>query len=110
MHIAPFALIFFVIVCAAQESTKTDHSEIDKLPLSKDGEASCSVANHTITHGLSWTHPTQCVIFYCYDAAIIDMDWCEQLLTTPGKNCKIVPIKPNLDFPYCCPKVICDDN
>ncbi|XP_059610758.1 uncharacterized protein LOC132257743 [Phlebotomus argentipes] len=77
--------------------------DISKLSASQDGQAPCRILDKILEHGKEWTHPEKCVNYFCYDGKILEVDFCDPLKTT-GPNCVIIPIRPNLDYPYCCPK------
>ncbi|GAB0097625.1 hypothetical protein DMENIID0001_132850 [Sergentomyia squamirostris] len=72
----------------------------------KEGKQNCRVVDNVLHHGQEWTHPQACIKFFCYDGDILEVSYCDQLMTDE-KDCAIVH-RPNLDYPYCCPKIICD--
>uniref|UniRef100_A0A1B0CAQ4 Single domain-containing protein n=2 Tax=Lutzomyia longipalpis TaxID=7200 RepID=A0A1B0CAQ4_LUTLO len=67
----------------------------------------CRVEETTLDHGQVWTHPVYCVQIFCYDGFIIRLLGCS-LDPKPGPNCRVTPIQTNYDYPYCCPKVVCN--
>ncbi|GAB0097623.1 hypothetical protein DMENIID0001_132830 [Sergentomyia squamirostris] len=112
MQILVFSLFLFTLGCFAQTadnnvSPPDNSGDFHKLVLSQDGKAPCRVIDKIVPHGQEYTHPDQCINFTCYDGQILELDFCDALKTT-GPNCVIVPIRKNLDYPWCCPKVVCD--
>lgn len=102
-----------IISILAEETVTVKDTSPPPIPLeftqvreSIPGEAPCRIMDKFLEHGKEWTHPEKCVSFFCYDGKVLDIEYCDELKTT-GTNCVIVPIRPNLDYPYCCPKVIC---
>lgn len=101
------SIVILAIIAVVDNAAPPVPLDVGQLKPSVDGEAPCRVFDTIIEHGQEWTYPAQCINYFCYDGKILDLDYCDELKTT-GPNCVIVPLRSNLDWPYCCPKVVCD--
>uniref|UniRef100_A0A1L8DNR6 Putative secreted protein n=1 Tax=Nyssomyia neivai TaxID=330878 RepID=A0A1L8DNR6_9DIPT len=101
-------LLFFIIlsVVFAQDMQTKNSSNNTSNNLSREPE-SCRIGDKVLRHGDEWTDPRGCVVFFCYEGELLDVDYCADLIMNQP-NCYIVPINRNVDFPYCCPKVVCN--
>uniref|UniRef100_A0A1L8DNQ0 Putative secreted protein n=1 Tax=Nyssomyia neivai TaxID=330878 RepID=A0A1L8DNQ0_9DIPT len=109
-------IYFLVGLVFAQDITFRDSEEITDVFTSSRisgtnessrGYENCRLVDKIFKHGDEWTDPRGCVVYFCYDGMFLDVDFCADLeMNKP--NCYIVPLRPNYDFPYCCPKVVCD--
>lgn len=105
-------VLAFAIVILVQDSGYVNSAVLrasftDDGDNSTDEHESCRIVDKVLKHTEEWTHPETCTVFFCYEGLLLDVDFCNEL-EMKKPNCFIVPIRPNVEFPHCCPKVVCD--
>ncbi|GAB0092289.1 hypothetical protein DMENIID0001_072790 [Sergentomyia squamirostris] len=102
-----FAISVTMVVILAQDSGFPRQTLGRPFVFNSSAFRSCRVQDKILEHGQDWTNNERCIVFFCYDGAILDVGYCNDI-EIDKPNCVIIPIRTNLDYPDCCPKVVCD--